>query len=128
LLQLVLRFKSMCPLLPMWINRPVAPSTKDTVLHFYLSFCVSFNLQSELFKFQFRDSSFYFLGNIETCFTCLPTLGSRKDRISIGRQARRDLPGHPSNTRPVPSSLPNQCYIYSARRHDKTQVCDGKSI
>jgi len=39
-----------------------------------------------------------------------------------------DMPGHPSNRHLASSSLPNQCYIYSAARHDKTQVSDGKSI
>jgi len=39
-----------------------------------------------------------------------------------------DLPDHPSNRHLAPTSLPNQCYIYSATRHDKTEVSDGKSI
>jgi hypothetical protein len=74
----------------------------------YISFLVFFNLQRELFKFQFQGFSSYFLGNIEMCAACLCTPGGREDRISIGRRVHRDLkrPSIQHTSRPIVFAKP----------------------
>lgn len=90
-------------------------------------FFISFNLQRDLFKFQFQGFLPFFLANKYVCHVCLYPWG--QSRQNFYRPAGPEgISGHPSNTRLVQSSLPNQCYIYSAARHDRTQVSDGKSI
>jgi hypothetical protein len=59
-------------------------------------------------------------------FTCLFTLQNSEDFYW-----RTGLRGHTSlsiKCTILLSSVSKQSYIYSATRHDKTQVCDGKSI